>query len=453
MTQTQMFCYQCEQTSKGEGCTVEGICGKSPEVASLQDLLIYLLRGLSQLALEGRKVSVKDEQVDKFICEATFATLTNVNFDPDRIVSYIHETVHLRDLLRVKVRAAGGNSEIPGASNLVPEKTRDGMVGQGMKVGIKADPTIDPDLNSLYWLLTYGTKGVATYTYHAYRLGKEDDSVFEFIEKSLAAPLDKSLSVKDLVALCMKCGEVNIRALELLDAANTETYGNPVPTSVPLAAKKGKAILVSGHDLKDLEEVLRQSENKGIYVYTHGEMLPAHGYPKLKEKYPHFYGHYGKAWQNQKREFAGFPGAILVTTNCLIEPRESYKENIFTCGPVGWHDITHLKDSDFTLVIEKALEMPGFKEDMNGRHVTVGFGRNAVLSVADKVIDAVKKGEIKHFFLVGGCDGAKRERNYYSEFVTKTPSNTIILTLGCAKFRFFDKELIRVMLREESAKH
>ena len=440
MTENKMFCYQCEQTAGGKGCSTFGVCGKSPEVATLQDLLIYMLRGVSQLALEGRKVNVKDEQLDLYICEAIFATLTNVNFDQERIIQYLNWTASLRESLRDKVRSAGGKTDFHGPVNLVLENTEEGMFRQGRQVGIRADSGLDPDLYGLHWLLTYGLKGVASYAYHAYRLGKKDDSVFEFIEQGLAAPLNKSLGVSDFVGLALKCGEINVRAMGLLDAGNTETYGHPTPTPVPLGSKKGKAILVSGHDLKDLEEVLKQSANKGIYVYTHGEMLPAHSYPNLK-KYPHFYGHYGTAWQNQIREFAAFPGAILMTTNCIQKPQETYKGNIFTSGPVGWPGVTHIAGEDFSPVIKKALEMLGFSADTNGKQVTVGFGRNAVLSVADKVVDAVKKGNIRHFFLVGGCDGAKPGRSYYAEFVEKAPKDTVILTLACGKFRFFDKNL------------
>jgi len=248
------------------------------------------------------------------------------------------------------------------------------------------------------------------------------------------------MSLDEAVALVLKCGEINLRAMELLDAGNTGTYGHPVPTSVPLGAKKGKAILVSGHDLKDMEAILKQSEGKGIYVYTHGEMLPTHGYPELK-KYKHFYGHYGTAWQNQKKEFAEFPGAILMTTNCIQKPQESYQSNIFTTGLVGWPGVMHITDGDYTLVIEKALELPGFTDDVEGKSVMVGFARNAVMGVADKVIEAVKGKAISHFFLVAGCDGAKPGRNYYTEFVEKAPADSVILTLGCGKFRFFDKDL------------
>ena len=440
--ETQMFCWQCEQTAQGTGCSTFGVCGKSPEVAKLQDLLIYTLRGLSQVVLEARKLGVKGEAVDLFISEAAFATLTNVNFDPDGIIRYLNWAVEAREALKKKVKAAGGNTDLGFAASLVLEKTKDGMVQQGKRLGIQADAeiTANADLHGLHWLVTYGIKGVSAYAYHAYRLGKKDDKVFEFIERGLASTLDKSLGVDDFVGLALKCGEINIRAMELLDAGNTETYGHPVPTKVPLDGKKGKAILVSGHDLKDLEAILKQTEGKGINVYTHGEMLPSHGYPKLKA-YPHFYGHFGTAWQNQIREFPAFPGAIIMTTNCIQKPAETYKENIFTVGPVGWPGVPHIAGEDFSPAIKKALAMPGFTEDKPGKTVMVGFARNTVLSVAGTVVDLVKQGKIKHFFLVGGCDGAKPGRSYYTEFVEKAPKDTVILTLACGKFRFFDKDL------------
>ena len=445
MSQNQMFCYQCEQTAQGKGCTTFGVCGKSPEVAALQDLLIYLLRGLSQLSIEGKKVGVKNEKLGIFICEAAFTTLTNVNFDPDSLIEYIFKTAKLRDNLREKVQKAGGHVGFHGPVDMPLEKTKEGLVKQGKQVGVKADPSADPDLNGLHWLLIYGLKGVSAYAYHAYRLGKKDSKVFEFIQLGFAATLDKSLGINDFVNLALKCGEINIRAMELLDAGNTETYGHPTPTKVPLGHKRGKAILVSGHDLRDLEEVLEQSQGKGIYVYTHGEMLPAHGYPKLK-KYSHLYGHYGTAWQNQQKEFLNFPGPILMTTNCIQKPAEKYKETIFTAGTVSWPGVTHIQSShtgctDFSLLINKALEMPGFGENENGKSVTVGFGRNTVLSLAGKIVDSVMNGHINSFFLVAGCDGAKPGRNYYTEFVEKAPRDSIILTLACGKFRFFDKDL------------
>ena len=436
-----MFCYQCEQTAKGEGCTKVGVCGKESDVASLQDLLIYALKGLSLYAIEGRKVGVVDPEVNDFTCKAMFSTLTNVNFDPDRFVQLIQRCVALRENLKEKVKAAKGKVDFhEGPAPFKPATSLEGLFKQGEAVGIKSDPSIDPDILSLQHILIFGIKGVAAYADHAQILGQKDDKVYAFIHEGLASTLRKDLSLNDWVGLVLKCGEVNLRAMELLDAGNTGSYGHPVPTKVSLGAKKGKAILVSGHDLKDLEELLKQTEGKGIYVYTHGEMLPAHGYPNLK-KYSHLYGHYGTAWQNQTREFTDFPGAILMTTNCLQKPRDSYRGNIFTNGTVGWPGITHISDRNFKPVIDKALSMPGFPEDKNSRSVMVGFARNTVMGVADKVIDAVKGKAIRHFFLVGGCDGAKPGRNYYTEFVEKTPKDSIVLTLACGKFRFFDKDL------------
>jgi hydroxylamine reductase len=435
-----MFCFQCEQTSKGEGCTKIGVCGKKPEVAALQDLLVYALKGLSQYAVEGRKVGVSDPEADRFTSKALFSTLTNVDFDPTRFVELINETVKHREVLKEKVRSAGGKTGFTeGPAVFKPESSLEAMVNQGEKVGVKSDPDINPDILSLKELLVYGLKGAVAYADHAAILGQEDERVYAFTHEALAATLDGSLGVEEMVGLVLKCGEINLRAMELLDAAHTGTYGHPVPTPVSLGAKKGKAILVSGHDLKDLELLLQQTEGKGINVYTHGEMLPCHGYPGLK-KYPHFFGHYGTAWQNQAKEFAKFPGAILMTTNCIQKPQESYKANIFTTGLVGWPGVTHVS-KDFTPVIQKALEMPGFTEDVEGKSVLVGFGRNAVLGVADKIIAAVKSKAIRHFFLVGGCDGAKPGRSYYTEFVEKVPKDCVVLTLACGKFRFFDKDL------------
>ena len=435
-----MFCYQCEQTSGGKGCTTFGVCGKNPEVAALQDLLIYMVRGLSQLALEGKKVGIKEEKLNLYICESVFTTVTNVNFDTDTLIDYIIKLEKFRDDLREKVQLAGGYTEFHGPVDLVLKKTKEAMIQQGKLVGIKADPSIDPELNGLHWLLIYGLKGVAAYAYHAYRLGKKDDKVFEFIQQGLAATLDKSLGIKDFLDLALKCGEINIRTMELLDAGHTETYGHPSPTQVPLGHTKGKAILVSGHDLKDLEKLLKQSKGKGIYVYTHGEMLPAHGYPALK-KHPHFFGHYGTAWQNQQKEFMNFPGAILMTTNCLQKPSSKYQANIFTSGPVSWPGVTHIENDDFSPVIQKALEMHGFRENKNDKTVTVGFGRNYFLTLVENITESVMKGHINLFFLVAGCDGAKPGRNYYTEFVEKTPNDSLVLTLACGKFRFFDKNL------------
>ncbi len=437
----QMFCYQCEQTAMGTGCTKVGVCGKTPEAASLHDLLTYALKGLGLAAIEGRKVGVVDRDVNVFTVQAMFSALTNVDFDPARFIPMINKCVELREALKDKVRKAGGKSDFTEpAANFIPAAGLDGLIAQAKGKGFAPDSSENADIRALKHTLIIGLRGVCAYADHAQILGQEDDSVYAFVHEGLAATLSDSLSLDDWVGLVLKCGAANLKAMELLDAANTGTYGHPVPTKVPLGHKKGKAILVSGHDLKDMEDILKQTEGKGIYVYTHGEMLPTHAYPELK-KYSHFYGHYGTAWQNQRKEFVEFPGAILMTTNCIQRPKETYMDNIFTTGLVGWPGVTHIGDKNFAPVIEKALAMPGFTEDSDGVEVTCGFGRNAVMSVAGTVIDAVKSGAIKHFFLVAGCDGAKPGRNYYTEFVEKVPKDCVVLTLACGKFRFFDKDL------------
>ncbi len=436
-----MFCYQCEQTAKGEGCEKIGVCGKQPDVAALQDLLTHAMKGLALFAVEGRKVGVNERETNVFSCEAMFSTLTNVNFDPADISNFIKRAVELRDALKSKVKAAGGKTDFTeDAASFRPESTLDGMVAQGEKVGLKSDPSVDPDILSLRHTVLFGLRGITAYADHAQILGQEDDSVYAFVHEALAAMMNKDLGLNDWVGLTLKCGEVNLKAMELLDAGNTGTYGHPVPTKVPLGHRKGKAILVSGHDLKDLDELLKQTAGKGIDVYTHGEMLPTHGYPKLKA-HSHFFGHYGTAWQNQAKEFAQFPGAILMTTNCIQRPQGSYAENIFTSGIVGWPGVPHIGNRDFTPVIQRALSLPGFTEQANGKEVMVGFARNTVLGVAEKVIEAVKGKAIRHFFVVAGCDGAKPGRNYYTEFVEKVPKDCVVLTFACGKFRFFDKDL------------
>ena len=432
-----MFCYQCEQTAKGTGCDKLGVCGKQPEVSDLQDLLVYALTGLGQaataLAAEGKEVPLA---TGRFFAKALFSTLTNVNFDAADFKPLIEQTVAQRDALAAKLSA-----KLPeGPATFVPAADLPGLIAQGGKHGLKDIPETDPDIKSLKHTLLFGLKGVAAYADHAAILGQEDPAVYAFLYEGLADTFTTDKDLGAWVGLVLKCGEVNLRTMELLDAANTGAYGNPVPTTVPLGHKAGKAILVSGHDLKDLKDLLEQTAGKGIFVYTHGEMLPAHGYPELK-KYPHFHGHYGTAWQNQHKEFAAFPGAILMTTNCIQKPAESYLGNIFTTGQVGWPGATHVKNGDFGPVIEKALAMPGFPSDEDKGTVMAGFGHNAVMSVAGTVIDAVKAGKIRHFFLVAGCDGAKPGRNYYTEFVEKAPADTIVLTLACGKFRFFDKQL------------
>lgn len=437
-----MFCYQCEQAAKGTGCTKVGVCGKDPELSALQDLLVYAMKGLALQAVEGRKVGVVNDEVDVFLTKGLFSTLTNVDFDPKRFEYLIHRCVELLNSLRTRVSEAGGKTDFThGSASFIPADSLEELVKQGRKVVEKVpDANINPDIQSLQDILLFGLKGVAAYADHAQILGKSDDAVYAFMSEALAAMTRTDLGMNDWIGLVLKCGEINLKTMEILDAANTGTYGHPVPTKVPLGHKKGKAILISGHDLKDLFELLKQTEGKGITIYTHGEMLPAHGYPELK-KFPHFYGHFGTAWQNQHKEFAHFPGAVLMTTNCLQKPLESYRENIFTCGLVGWPGVTHISGGNFSPVIERALSLPGFDSDAPGKEVMTGFARNAVLGVADKVIDAVKAGNIRHFFLVGGCDGAKPGRNYYTQFVEKTPKDTVVLTLACGKFRFFDKEI------------
>ncbi|MCG6881408.1 MAG: hydroxylamine reductase [Deltaproteobacteria bacterium] len=436
-----MFCYQCEQTAKGTGCTIQGVCGKSPEVAALQDLLLYNLMGLAQVAVEGRKVGVSDKDVNAFTVKAAFSTLTNVDFDPDRFVALINSAFKKREQLKERVKSAGGRTDWPeGPSAFHPRKTLNDLVKQGEAVGLKSYPGNNPDILSLKHTVLFGIKGVSAYADHAQILGQEDETVYAFVHKGLASIQRDDLSLEEWVGLTLECGKAALKAMELLDAGNTGVYGHPVPTKVPLGHKKGKAILVSGHDLRDLEALLKQTEGKGINIYTHGEMLPTHGYPKLKQ-YKHFYGQFGTAWQKQLKEFADFPGAVLMTTNCIQRPSKKYEGNLFTSGMVGWPGIPHISDLNFQPVIDRALALPGFQEDEAGPEVMVGFARNAVLGVADKVVEAVRSGVIRHFFLVAGCDGAKPGRNYYTEFVEKVPKDCIVLTLACGKYRFFDKDL------------
>jgi hydroxylamine reductase len=438
----KMFCYQCEQTMGGKGCTRIGVCGKTPEVAALQDLLIHTLKGLSIAAVEGRKKGISDLETNRFTCMAMFSTLTNVEFDPYRFEDLLQESVALRNKMIKKVKAAGGT--VPVTSDSVTLKLKpslDGMVKQGREYGLFSDQDVDPDIRSLQHLLLFGIKGMAAYTDHAAEHEQEDEGNYEYVHRGLAALEDKSLGANELLGLVLECGEKNLRAMELLSLGNVHAYGKPVPTKVPLGAKKGKAILVSGHDLIDLEAVLKASAGKGIYVYTHGEMLPSHGYPELKKRFPHFYGHYGTAWQNQRKEFDKFPGAILMTSNCIQKPKVTYKKNIFTTGTVGWPGVAHVNKNNLGPLIDQALAMPGYTEDKQDMEILVGFGHDAVLGVADKIVAGVKDGSIGHFFLVGGCDGVKKSRNYYTEFVEKTPDNSLVLTLACGKFKFFKQQL------------
>ena len=441
-----MFCEQCEQTASGNGCHQWGACGKSPQVNAVQDLLVYCLRGLAPVVLQAKELAIATRDADRFTCESMFATMTNVNFDPKRFTVYIKRAIALREELKAQIQQTTDItwSDI---SNYEPDYT-ESLVEQGLKYNLEliGKSGTNVDIFSLKLTALYGIKGAASYTFHAYELGQEDEAVYKYVQQVLAAIDRSDLSLEDWVNLNLEIGKVNLRAMELIDAGHTSTYGHPVPTPVPLNHKPGKAILVSGHDIKQLAAILKQTVDKDITVYTHGELLPAHGYPKLKEQYPHLYGHFGTAWQNQTKDFAKFPGAVVVTTNCLMPPHEHYEDKLFTLGPVGYAGLNYLpaqEDSgiDFTPVIEKAQELAGFNEESEYKQVTTGFARNAVLGVADKVIDAIKQGKIRHFFLVGGCDGAKPDRNYYGEFVDKVPDDCVVLTLACGKFRFFDKNM------------
>ncbi|TRU06796.1 MAG: hydroxylamine reductase [Microcystis sp. Msp_OC_L_20101000_S702] len=436
-----MFCEQCEQTASGNGCHQWGACGKSPEVNAVQDLLVYCLRGLASVVLKAKEAAISTREADIFTCESLFATMTNVNFDQRRFTDYIQRCLEIRENLKAQL----GSLDWSALAKYQPN-FNESLVSQGQEVSLELIEKVqDLDIFSLKLTAIYGVKGLASYTFHAQELGQEDDSVYQVIQETLAAIDRSDLNLNDWVAICLKVGDANLRAMELLDQGHTETYGHPIPTNVPLNPRLGKAILVSGHDIKQLAALLAQTANTGITVYTHGELLPAHGYPKLKEKYPHLYGHYGTAWQNQTKEFAKFPGAIVLTTNCLMPPHENYESKLFTLGPVGYAHINRLETVDgaidFSPVIAKAQSLPGFTEISEPRQVMVGFAHNTVLSVADTVVNALKQGKIRHFFLVGGCDGAKPDRNYYTEFVEQVPEDCIVLTLACGKFRFFDKQL------------
>lgn len=429
-TMSDMFCFQCEQAANG-GCTKIGVCGKQPDVAALQDLLVFGLKGVAFWANEARKAGKKDAEIDRFMIEGMFTTVTNVDFDAEAIAVILRKCGTI--LNKAKALAGAVSGAIPEAAKWQPAVDTAALVAQGQAHGVKSDP-IDPDVKSVQEILVYGIKGYAAYADHALILKRESDEIYAFTHKALAATLDKSLGLMDFVTLAMECGRINLVTMELLNNAHTDTYGHPVPTPVQLGTKAGKAILVTGHDLKMLEELLKQTEGKGINIYTHGEMLPAHGYPGLK-KYAHLAGNFGGAWQDQAKEFVNFPGAIIFNTNCIQRPADSYKDRLFTWGLVQWPDVKHVDGWDFSAVIKKAQECAGFPE-APGKEILTGFGHNAVLGVADKVIEAVQAGQIKHFFLIGGCDGAKSGRNYYTEFAEKAPKDTVILTLACGKYRF-----------------
>jgi len=409
-----MFCYQCEQTAKGRGCTVSGVCGKDPQVAALQDLLIYATKGISMYAHRARGMGLRDRDVDVFTIEALFSTITNVDFDSERLQGLLARAARMQDRAR----------------QMYEQGCRKADIGLQKRMKLEGE-----DVTGLQELILYGLKGAAAYADHAQILGRESEEVYAFFHEMLDFLAADPSDIGQLLAAALKVGEVNLKVMELLDAANTGAYGDPVPTAVRVTPVAGKAIVVSGHDLKDLEELLKQTQGTGINVYTHGEMLPAHGYPALNS-YEHLVGNYGGAWQDQQKEFAAFPGAILMTTNCIQKPRDSYKDRIFTSGLVAWPGVKHIADRDFGPVIEAALAAEGFAEDGPDHSILVGFGHQAVLNVADKVIEAVKSGAIRHFFLIGGCDGAKSGRNYYTELAQAVPDDCVILTLACGKYRF-----------------
>jgi hydroxylamine reductase len=438
-----MFCYQCEQTSKGEGCKTLGVCGKDESTATLQDLLIHAVKGISMYAHRARLLGAADPEIDAFTIQAIFATLTNVNFDPERLAELIHEAVETRNSARAlyeRASVAAGKVpvEVGGPAAWTPAATLDGLLGQGQPLLIPARFVTNAngqEIANLQELVMYGIKGVAAYAAHALALGAGDPLCCAKIHEILDLLTHTEVSAEELLGAALAVGELNYRVMEVLDKAHTETFGHPQPAKVRLGARKGKAILVSGHDLHDLYALLEQTKGLGIQVYTHGEMLPAHGYPKLKA-YAHLAGNYGGAWTDQADEFAEFPGAILMTSNCIQQPKVTYKQRIFTSGAVAWPGVRHIADHDFSPVIAAALVAPGYEADGSDEEITVGFGHNAVLSVADRVIEGVKSGAIRRFFLIGGCDGARSGRSYYTELAESIPSDCMILTLACGKFRF-----------------
>lgn len=436
-----MYCYQCEQTAQGKGCTAFGVCGKDPETAALQDLLNYAVKGIAQYAFQAREAGLKDSAIDQFVVEALFSTVTNVNFDPRRLEMLLMKAAETRDKAKKLYEKACADSnkteiELSGPADWEPAKGLSDLISQGELVTIENSINdVGEDIAGLRELIFYGLKGAAAYADHARILGVEDDGVYADFIRILNYLAEEPSDVDSLTGTALKVGELNMKVMELLDKANTDAYGNPEPTAVRITPVKGKAILVSGHDLKDLEELLKQTEGKGINIYTHGEMLPAHGYPELK-KYKHLAGNYGGAWQDQRREFEAFPGSILMTTNCIQKPKDTYVDRIFTCGLVAWPGVEHIKGREFGPVIDAALAADGFTADGEEKTIMTGFGHAAVLGVAATVIEAVKKGDIKHFFLIGGCDGAKSGRNYYTELAEKVPNDCVILTLACGKYRF-----------------
>ncbi len=435
---SSMFCFQCQEAAKGTGCTIQGVCGKTSEVANLQDLLIYTLKGISIFARKGRELGMTDSVTDKFIIESLFATITNANFVPEAFTSRVRTGLQLRDQWSSRLKQAGAAAEFADHDAAVwNAETDEELIAKSETVGVLA--TENEDVRSLRELLTYGLKGMAAYMEHAAVLGFGDAGSHAFMEKGLAATLDDSLSAGELTALVLECGKFGVDVMALLDQANTTTYGNPEITKVNIGVGRNPGILISGHDLKDMEELLKQTEGTGVDVYTHSEMLPAHYYPAFK-KYSHFVGNYGNAWWKQNEEFASFNGPILMTTNCIVPPKDSYKDRLYTTGNTGFPGVQHVPSGedgkkDFSAIIAQAKECAAPTEIETGE-IVGGFAHAAVMNVADQVVEAVQTGAIKQFFVMAGCDGRMKSRNYYTDFASELPGDTVILTAGCAKYKY-----------------
>ncbi|MGH4124188.1 MAG: hydroxylamine reductase [Clostridium sp.] len=438
-----MFCYQCQEASKGTGCTSRGVCGKTDDLANMQDLLIYVLKGISIYSTRARKLGVENQEVNKFVANGLFMTITNANFDKNRFIETITKALELREVIKGELLNAGGVIE----GNLPECATWTGSTSEfeskSMNVGVLK--TENEDVRSLRELVIYGIKGIAAYTEHGYNLGYENNDIYAYMQKGLAQTTNDSLSVDELVALVLECGKYGVDAMALLDEANTTTYGNPEISKVNIGVRNNPAILISGHDLKDMEELLKQTEGSGVDVYTHSEMLPANYYPAFK-KYTHLVGNYGNAWWKQDSEFESFNGPILMTTNCITPPKDSYKDRVYTTGAAGFDGMKHIADrkdgnaKDFSVIIEHAKKCSAPIEIERGE-IVGGFAHNQVLALADKVVDAVKTGAIKRFFVMAGCDGRMKGREYYTEFAKELPNDTVILTAGCAKYRYNKLEL------------
>lgn len=434
-----MFCFQCQEAAKGTGCTKAGVCGKKDSTANLQDLLVYVTKGVSLVAELARKNSVETPGADRFVFEALFVTITNANFDDNKITDKIIEGIGVRDELKKDLTGKG--VEIP--QNIATNATwtaesKDAIVAMSEIVGVLTEQ--DEDIRSLKELLTYGLKGIAAYAEHAFNLGYIDEKIFAFMHRALVSTTRNDITADELVSLTLECGEYGVKVMALLDKANTGSYGNPEITKVNIGVRNNPAILISGHDLKDMEELLKQTEGTGVDVYTHSEMLPANYYPALK-KYDHFVGNYGNSWWKQKQEFETFNGPVLFTTNCIVPPKESYRDRIYTTGSSGFEGCTHIPDrkdgrpKDFSAIIEHAKKLPAPTEIESGE-IVGGFAHNQVIQLADKIVEAVKSGAIKKFIVMAGCDGRMKSREYYTEFASELPEDTVILTAGCAKYRY-----------------